>query len=92
MFTKVQDWAIARFIHSVNSNPEVYNPDRREADARLDLIGRLVVARAGLIGLILGLLLFGLAFFLYEHPSASGFVRCSNHLDFDRSKFICYGV
>jgi hypothetical protein len=73
VFTKVQDWAIARFINSVNSNPEVYIPDRKEADARLDLIGRLVVIRAGLIGLILGLLLFGLAFFLYENPSASGF-------------------
>lgn len=66
----MQNWAIARFIGAVNSNNEVHIPTRPEADARLDLIGWLVVARAGLIGLIFGLLLFGLAFFLYEHPAA----------------------
>lgn len=38
MFTKVQDWAIARFINSVNSNPEVCIPGRKEADARFALV------------------------------------------------------
>jgi len=69
VFKRLQNWAIARFVQSVQSNPEVHIEQRKEADARLDLIGRLVVARAGLIGLIFGLLLFGLAFFL--RPSSS---------------------
>jgi len=72
VFKRLQNWAIVRFVQSVQSNPEVHIEQRKEADARLDLIGRLVVARAGLIGLIFGLLLFGLAFFLYEHPAAEG--------------------
>ena len=53
MFKRLQNWAIVRFVQSVQSNPEVHIEQRKEADARLDLIGRLVVARAGLIGLIL---------------------------------------
>ena len=69
MKSRVQGWAIARFIGAVHGNPEVHIPERKEADDRLDLIGNLVILRAGLIGLIMGLLLFGLAFFLYEHPS-----------------------
>ncbi len=72
MFKRLQNWAIVRFVQSVHSNPEVHIEQRKDADARLDLIGRLVIARAGLIGLIFGLLLFGLAFFLYEHPAAEG--------------------
>lgn len=72
MLSKVQGWAIARFVHSVHSTPEVPIEGRREADARLDLLGHLAVIRAGLIGLILGLILFGLALFLYGHTAANG--------------------
>ena len=71
MKSRVQGWAIARFIDAVHGNSEVHVPIRNEANKRLDLIGNLVILRAGLVGLIMGLLLFALAFFLYEHPSVA---------------------
>ncbi len=71
MISRLQEWAITRFVGAVASNPEVHIENRQEADARLDLIGNLVIVRAGLAGLISGLAVIGLAFFLYEHPAAS---------------------
>lgn len=72
MVQSVYSWAISWFIHVVASNPEEHISERREADARLDLIGWLVIARAGLIGLISGLVVVGVAFFLEGHHLASG--------------------
>ena len=72
MFRNLQQWAIARFLHVVDTNPEVHIVGRREADERLDLIGNLVIVRAGLAGLISGMFVVALVFFLDEHPAAKG--------------------
>lgn len=72
MFRNLQQWAIARFLHVVDTNPEVHIAGRREADERLDLIGNLVIVRAGLAGLISGMCVVGFVFFLDEHPAGNG--------------------
>ena len=71
MISRLQEWAISRFVGAVESNPEVHIEQRQDADARLDLIGNLVIVRAGLAGLISGMAVIALAFFLYEHPAAA---------------------
>ncbi len=67
-----QFWAIGQFLNTVIHSPEQAIPDRLEADKRLDLLGRLAVLRAGLSGLISGLIVVGVAFLLSDWEGASG--------------------
>lgn len=59
-------------MSTVLSSPEQPIANRKEADARLDLLGRLAVVRAGLSGLISGLIVVGVALFLKDWEGAAG--------------------
>ena len=48
-------------MSTVISSPEQPIANRKEADKRLDLLGRLAVVRAGLSGLLSGLIVVGVA-------------------------------
>ena len=54
------------------SSPEQPISDRKAADIRLDNLGRLVVFRAGLSGLISGLFVVAVALFLRDWEGADG--------------------
>tara|TARA_B100001142_G_C14316055_1_gene648528 strand:+ start:698 stop:1768 length:1071 start_codon:yes stop_codon:yes gene_type:complete len=69
---KLQFWAIGQFLSTVVSSPEQPITDRKEADLRLDTLGRLAVLRAGLSGLISGLLVVATALFLKDWEGANG--------------------
>lgn len=69
---KLQFWAIGQFMSTIVSSPEQAIANRKEADARLDLLGRLAVVRAGLSGLISGLVVVGVALLLKDWESAAG--------------------
>jgi len=69
---KLQFWAIGQFMSTIVSSPEQAIANRIEADARLDLLGRLAVVRAGLSGLISGLVVVGAALLLKDWEGASG--------------------
>ena len=68
----LQFWAIGRFLSIVVTSSEEAIADRREADKRLDLLGRLAVFRAGLSGLISGLFVVAMALFLKDWEGAEG--------------------
>jgi len=65
-------WAIGQFLDTVIDSPEQAITDRLEADKRLDLLGRLAILRAGLSGLISGLLVVGVALFLSAWEGSEG--------------------
>ena len=69
---KIQFWAIHRFLNTVVNSPEVHIPNRKEADFRLDWLGRMAVMRAGLSGLISGLCVVGIALFLRDWEAVDG--------------------
>ena len=68
----LQFWAIGRFLSTVVTSSEEAIAGKKEADKRLDLLGRLAVFRAGLSGLISGLFVVGMAFFLKDWEGAEG--------------------
>ncbi len=59
-------------MSTVVTSPEQPIADRREADKRLDLLGRLAVVRAGLSGLMSGLIVVGVALFVKDFEGAAG--------------------
>lgn len=69
---KIQFWAIHRFLSAVVNSPELPIADRRDADHRLDWLGRMAVMRAGLSGLISGLCVVGVALFLRDWEAVDG--------------------
>lgn len=68
----LQFWAIGQFMSTVISSPEQPITNRKEADKRLDLLGRLAVVRAGLSGLLSGLIVVGVALFIKDWEGAAG--------------------
>ena len=68
----LQSWAIGRFLSTVVTSHEQPIVDRKEADLRLDTLGRLAVIRAGLSGLISGLIVVAMALFLRDWEGAEG--------------------
>ena len=69
---KLQFWAIGQFLTKIGSSPEQPIADRKEADFRIDTLSRLAVIRAGLSGLISGLIVVGFALFLRDWEGAEG--------------------
>ena len=69
---KLQFWAIGRFLSTVGTSSEQPIADRKEADSRLDLLGRLAVVRAGFAGLISGLTVVATALLLRDWEGAEG--------------------
>ena len=69
---KIQFWAIHRFLGAFVNSPELPIKNRRDADRRLDWLGRMAVMRAGLSGLISGLCVVGVALFLRDWEAVEG--------------------
>tara|TARA_B100001093_G_scaffold519239_1_gene607320 strand:- start:3428 stop:4498 length:1071 start_codon:yes stop_codon:yes gene_type:complete len=68
----LQFWAIGQFMSTIVTSPEQPIANRKEADKRLDLLGRLAVFRAGLSGLLSGLIVVSVALFLKDWEGAAG--------------------
>lgn len=59
-------------MSTIVTSPEQPIANRKEADKRLDLLGRLAVVRAGLSGLLSGLIVVAVALFLKDWEGAAG--------------------
>jgi hypothetical protein len=68
----LQFWAIGRFLSTVVTSEEQPIANRIEADKRLDILSRLAVIRAGLAGLISGLIVVAIALFVTDWEGAEG--------------------
>ena len=62
----LKNWAVKRLLQKFSTSKEIAITDRREADKRLDLLCRMAVIRAGIAGLLSGLVVIFFALLLRD--------------------------
>tara|TARA_B100000965_G_scaffold273233_1_gene231284 strand:- start:5294 stop:6364 length:1071 start_codon:yes stop_codon:yes gene_type:complete len=62
----LKNWAVKRLLQNFSSSKEIHIKNRREADKRLDLLCRMAIIRAGIAGLLSGLIVIFFALLLRD--------------------------
>ena len=62
----LKNWAVKRLLENFSSSKEVYIENKKEADRRLDLLCRMAIIRAGVAGLLSGLVVIFFALLLRD--------------------------
>ena len=62
----LKNWAVKRLLENFSSSKEVYIENKKEADRRLDLLCRMAIISAGVVGLLSGLVVIFFALLLRD--------------------------
>ena len=62
----LKNWAVKRLLQNFSSSNELYIENKKDADKRLDLLCRMAIIRAGIVGLLSGLVVIFFALLLRD--------------------------